>query len=517
VKRTLGALLSVVLLAGAFAACAGGAASPGPGPTSSALREAWTILQQSRAKATAQLVVRDAKLERSAWKLAGFETALGGAAQADAAFAHASEAARTAQESRRANPVAIAPASLRADVAEGFAGGLVGSAAVTALDVANVIGATADGTVGSTTTARDGLTTTLSSAPDGTLGVDSVFTVAKDGVETKIIAQHEFDTCPAADGSVTVTSHLEVGAAAGSASTWVTVELTTHVQAAGDAGLDGVAYGYQAEAGYADGTTRRSVTFRLDADGGGENLAQTGDVDAGFASAAGTAGALAAGLTARTLGDMVAKGWQHPGRCVDLGVTASKGPTGLDPGDRVTLTAKPVAKRDGKPAGGTVEATLAGAKSLDPSGTRVKADATFQYTAPDERKGGGTVALTSRSNRGVGEADVTLSVGQKAFTLNGSEGDFTYSGRACDLAQPFTVTATAIETLWTMSFTPTSASGGSYTLSGTTDVATVDGGGTYTVDAAGGTITTTGSVNFHAAIGFSKPWVIHIPMQPTTC
>jgi hypothetical protein len=518
VKRTLGALLTAALLAGALAACSP-TGSPAAEPTNAAAREALAVLRGPAAKATAELRTRDAAFERAGWAQAGFDTALGGAAQADAAFAAASAATKQRVDGAQGLTVSVAPASTRTTVGEGFGAGLMGSFFLTGLGVDALVEGSADGRTGTATQdVGQGATITASVGADGALGLDADVTFVSGGVESRMTASHRFDPCPAADGSVEVTSKLGIAAAAASSSFGVEVDLTTYVQAGPEAELDGTAFEFQLHSQTVDGGSTKSLTYSLDSEGGGEVLDQQGAVDADYARGAVGVGVLVAGLTANLLGTAISKGWQRPGRCVDLQVSASKGPTGLDPDDRVTLTAKPVAKRDGKPAGGTVEAKLSGAKSLDPTG-KAKADATFHYTAPHERKGSGTVALTARSNRGVGAASMTLSVGTNCYTTNGVEGDFTYSGTACDIGTPFTVAITAEETAWRLAFTPTSTTGGSFTVSGSIGGAPVDGGGIYTITTTpdGGTIVTTGSVTIHALISFSKDLPLHIPLQPTTC
>jgi hypothetical protein len=95
------------------------------------------------------------------------------------------------------------------------------------------------------------------------------------------------------------------------------------------------------------------------------------------------------------------------GRCVKLNApTTPAKTTGLKPSTSVSISAQPRSKIDGTPTGGTVTARLNGGSSVDPAGTKVDADATFSYVAPDKEDERATVALESRSIRGVGKAEV---------------------------------------------------------------------------------------------------------------
>ena len=167
------------------------------------------------------------------------------------------------------------------------------------------------------------------------------------------------------------------------------------------------------------------------------------------------------------------------GRCVKLEPTVSDGPTGLRPGASVTITAAPRSVIDGGPAGGTVTATADPRErpGSSPSGTKVKADATFTYTAPPEAQQTGDVSLEARSRRGVAKASLHFDTYPLSFVAEGGGGDFKGIGVICDLREPFTISGSGL----TLSFTPSSETGGSYTLSGKAAGATWSGGGTYKV------------------------------------
>jgi hypothetical protein len=195
-------------------------------------------------------------------------------------------------------------------------------------------------------------------------------------------------------------------------------------------------------------------------------------------------------------------GWES-GRCVDLQTAVSDGPTGLETNAEVTINARPRAKSDGSPTGGTVTALLSGVEaSVDPSSTPLPADAEFSYTASSERDVSGTVSLEARSKRGIGRATVGLDTNvPQAFSAVGGEGDWQASGTICNLDEPFELTGAGL--------TASGAGDGTYTFSGTF-VYDWSGGGTYSVvladDAQSGTMTLTGTNIVHSEQGdFSRP------------
>ncbi|MBP6216026.1 MAG: hypothetical protein KA391_01375 [Luteimonas sp.] len=184
------------------------------------------------------------------------------------------------------------------------------------------------------------------------------------------------------------------------------------------------------------------------------------------------------------------KGWES-GRCVDLQVTSSPGKrTGVTPGTSFKVEAKPRARSDGAPTGGSVTATLSGGSSIEPGG-KVRADATYTYKAPEEKDKSASIAFESRSKRGVGKATAEFDTkAQRAYHASGGGGAFHGSGTICDLEKPFTISGSGV----TMTFTPSSAQGGSYSYSGSISGFAVWGGTGYTVsaDENGGTMNGSG-------------------------
>jgi hypothetical protein len=183
------------------------------------------------------------------------------------------------------------------------------------------------------------------------------------------------------------------------------------------------------------------------------------------------------------IGDRMLKsaeaGWKS-GRCVRLGAAPSTGPTGLQPGEKVSVLTTPRSKLDGTPTGGSVTAKLAsGGKSIDPAGRKVPADAKFNYVAPDEAGKSGSVNFEARSKRGVGMATIDFST-KGGYTASGGS-PVSFTGTVPDLTKAFTLQGTGPGFTVTFTFTPSSATAGALEYKGSGDGVTIKGTGTYTI------------------------------------
>ena len=194
-------------------------------------------------------------------------------------------------------------------------------------------------------------------------------------------------------------------------------------------------------------------------------------------------------------------GWES-GRCIDLQVTSAPGKRkGVQPRTTFDLEAKPRVKSDGSAAGGTVSATLTGGSSLQPSDSKVQADARFAYVAPEEKEQAASVAFESRSKRGVGRATLEFDTKfAKAYRMEGGADEFHGVGTVCNLAEQFFVEGSGV----TVRFEPGSEAGGRYSYSGNMSGFAVFGHGTYTVKTDGETavgITATGPGSVKTPMG----------------
>ena len=93
-------------------------------------------------------------------------------------------------------------------------------------------------------------------------------------------------------------------------------------------------------------------------------------------------------------------------------------------------------------------ALTAGGASVEPLSTKVPADATFNYLAPDEPNKSGTVSLEARSKRGVAKADITLdTAAQNAYIVVGGLEDFQVNQTVCDIMGPFELVSPGVATM----------------------------------------------------------------------
>lgn len=178
--------------------------------------------------------------------------------------------------------------------------------------------------------------------------------------------------------------------------------------------------------------------------------------------------------------------WEN-GRCIDLKVTSSPARrTGIKPGGAFDLEALPRVKGDGKPAGGTVTATLTGGAQLQPAGGKVRADARYRYNGPEQKNETASIAFEARSRRGVGRATLAFDTkASSAYRIEGGADEFHGSGIACDLGQQFFIEGSGV----TVRFEPASPEGGRYSYSGTMSGFRVYGHGTYQVNYRDGVAT----------------------------
>ena len=201
----------------------------------------------------------------------------------------------------------------------------------------------------------------------------------------------------------------------------------------------------------------------------------------------------------RLLAEMMLRGmgkgegpWES-GRCVNLKVNSSPAKrSGIKPNTAFDLEAAPRAKADGAPTGGTVTATLSGGASLQPASGKVPADAKYGYAGPTQKDEEASIAFEARSKRGVGRATLAFDTkAHKSYHAEGGLQAFHGTGTICDLAKTFTISGGGN----TVTFTPSSEAGGSYSYQGNMGGIGVYGNGTYTASAneSGGQITGSGN------------------------
>jgi hypothetical protein len=117
-----------------------------------------------------------------------------------------------------------------------------------------------------------------------------------------------------------------------------------------------------------------------------------------------------------------------------------------------------------------VTAALAsGGVSVSPSGTQVRAPATFRYVAPDTDGQTATVNLETHSKRGIATLAATFRTGPSSYAVDTTSFDIYHlTGTICDLTKPFKLSASAPTILATGTFTfkPSGAAAGAWSYKG---------------------------------------------------
>lgn len=184
--------------------------------------------------------------------------------------------------------------------------------------------------------------------------------------------------------------------------------------------------------------------------------------------------------------------WES-GQCIHLEPTTDpEKRTGQKPDTTYAIEAKPRAKSDGAPTGGTVRGSLNGDARLDPNNSKVRADARFSYVNPSEKDKAATIDFESRSKRGIGKATLAFDTKEKkSYRIHSAQCP---DGRqesmdVCDVSKPFTVTACG--GMASVVHTPTSDKGGTYAFKFQNHQGVADSGGTYALAGAEDELTAT--------------------------
>lgn len=345
---------------------------------------------------------------------------------------------------------------------------------------------------------------------DGSQAHSMEFEVNENGLNGKVKMKAKMDACPDPQGKVTVTldvdSQMSVSGKPGTGGfvrSQFKYERYVDDEAHLIAGDDGGASNLQIQMGGFENFQSQSAGFTTGYERGGKSSVVVNE-EKGFSIFRPDEGERTVKLLgeAQLLQTLIAEAmlrgmgqgapWEG-GRCIDLKVTSSPGKRkGIKPSTAFDLVAIPRAKSDGASAGGTVTATLSGGASLQPASGKVPADAKYGYAGPDKKNESASIAFESRSKRGVGKATLEFDTKTaRAYRAEGGLDDFHGTGTICDLSQPFTISGGGN----TVTFSPSSEQGGSYSYQGNMSGIGVHGSGTYTANADenGGKITASGN------------------------
>jgi hypothetical protein len=334
-------------------------------------------------------------------------------------------------------------------------------------------------------------------AEDGSIRQTTEFEVTEHGLNGKVRMTSKMDACPDAEGRITVEidvdSQMSVSGKPGTGGRVQTrfkyeryLDDEAHLMDTGD----GVASKLNIKMGGYENFESQSVEITTGYERNGSTIYEHHD-EHGFSifrtaevertrkllQATEILQVLMAEVMLRGMG-FGGMAWES-GRCINLTVTSSPAKrTRLKPSTAFDLEARPRARPDGLPAGGTVTATLTGGSQLQPADGKVRADAKYAYTGPDKKEESASIAFESRSKRGVGKATLAFDTKlARAYSVEGGAGDFHGTGTTCDIAVPFTISGGGN----TVRFTPRDAQGGTYEYSGNMSGFGVFGNGTYTV------------------------------------
>jgi hypothetical protein len=308
--------------------------------------------------------------------------------------------------------------------------------------------------------------------------IEMEFNGKQDGVDVAFKASAVVHPCPTADGSFDIEASIDTKTSKGGAGQNATIDLKINGHVDDDAKIADVDVDNHTQWADFGGGEGQFIDFTFSGATGLENFAfnrSGGTVTKDFVAMSVLIAAAFGSMLATKYIEASEKAWLS-GRCVKLEPTASPGPKGLKPSSTSEISAAPRSKIDGGPVGGTVTGALtAGGASVEPVSTKVPADATFNYLAPDEPNKSGTVSLEARSKRGVAKADITLdTAAQNAYIVVGGLEDFQVNMTVCDIMAPFQLVSPGVATM--------DLSGG---LSGTysaTGVFNLSYTGVYTID-----------------------------------
>ena len=522
-KKPALALVATFLLA--LAACSPSADAPqdraptaarSPVPTQAQLD---AFLAEGQEPTLQQFRPLDYWLHYKMMQATGIEQALGGEAQAIAALRALGNAYERKLRDLKADPPKIIPAAF---TGEGMSSGLTGMGMG---GFVAIIGSGVNGAVSSMSDEQ--LAELVSRGPikaggkggsaefrfDEHGGFDQTmeFEVSEEGLSGKVKVKTHMESCPDAEGKLTVTldvdSSMSVTGKPGTGG-YVRSHFTYERYLDDDARLIDTADGVASNLRIRIGGTENNQSQHVDITQGWERSGKSSfenHSESGFSifrmgevervsqllATAMSLNALIAEVLVRGIGFGQAP-WEG-GRCVKLDVTSNPSKrTGIKPNTAFDLEAKPRAKSDGAPARGTVTAALSGDASLLPAGGKVPADAKYSYAAPDKKDQTASIEFEARSKRGVARTTLEFDTkATRAYLAAGGLDDFHGTGTICDLAQPFTISGGGN----TVTFTPSSEAGGSYSYQGNMAGFGVNGSGTYTASAneSGGRIAASGN------------------------
>ena len=450
----------------------------------------------------------------------GLEAALGGEARALAALQAMGNAYERQLRGIQAQPPTLVPVAF---TGEGMATGVVGmgmglvAATMTGGLYVNVVGRASHEELvelaakgPETRAGTDGHSTTQI-GEDGSISHEMEIEVDEGGIKGKVKVKIKMQSCPDASGKVTLTittdSSMRASGKAGTGG-YVRSTFTYDRYLDDDAHLidgdGGGASDMQIEMGGFENYEGQHVRISIGHSRGGESYFSNRG-ESGFSlfrpeEAQHTLDLLKSTIKTQTL---LAEGmlrnpagpapWEG-GHCVKLDATSNPSKRKhARPGTTFEIEAKPRARADGAPTGGTVRATLSGNRQLTPATGKIPADARYSYAGPDKKDESASIEFEARSKRGVGRATLEFDTKQGAHRVSGGQNDFQADHTVCALDAPFDIHSSVG---LTMHLVPAGDNGGAWTQSGNAGGVSWSGGGNYSLsldDNGNGTLKASGT------------------------
>ena len=335
----------------------------------------------------------------------------------------------------------------------------------------------------SATETKDGVTTTLrvelaKGLDDSTtfgMGIKTEGT--KDGVAVKADVDATIDgqRCPNAEGQVSFTVKIRLGAQLGATS--YNQELTAFVRAVVNDDAAIASRTIETSQGTRQAKDGRQVYVEtaetFSNDGSSDSTSNYREIRVSQQATAakdqhlsddGLAAAYGAGYTALLIAQ---NNWQGGG-CTRIEATS---PGTVQPGSATAIPVTVRQKFEGSEVPSKLEVMLSGGQSVTPT-VLARTSGTITYTAPGEPGKSATIKLIATSRRGIAKLDLTANTGGASYQIVGGLDDWQTNTAVCDIMKPFTLTG-----IVTMKF-----SGG---LSGTYEYSggpfNANGKGTYTI------------------------------------
>lgn len=470
------------------------------------------LASMDQAQLQAEVAGNAAFLERQLMTMSGMQEELGGASAADKAYAQLVNAVQEAVPAGGTPGIGRFGAIVRAadpggvGSAFGAGGTLAMIAAPAAILLGNQVKPGADPVVNRNDAGPASTTTTSTTT---TAAVKTKMSVAGGGLSVDATSAMDSQVCPSPSGDATIEGTIDtrLGVAAGVTGTTMTIDYLIVAHVGDDAIITGRDTTYRIQLASFENKKGKYVDLTLKAAYAGKTQQgvtvtiprQAGAVDQKFINSAVSLVMSQVGTIEMTALPALQEAIES-GRCVEVSVAVTPQPQeGTRPSTPFTIVATPTSRVDGQPAGGTVVAAMKDTNgTVDPANVKVPADATYSYVAPTEEERASTVLLEARSKRGVGRGEAYFTTfPQRDFQVSGSfpfePTTLDFSGSACPIIEPFTVKLTGAY-LGTMTFTPDSATAGTWRLKGKVFNAPfkVKGSGDYTVtladDGSGGTL-----------------------------